>query len=67
MNETDPYFLKFFQSNATVCLIIHLFCKSCESEIVVFVLIWYLKVIGKVCTFRNPLVQCAMWDGFPSH
>ena len=36
--ETNPYFLQFFQSNTTVCLIIHLFCKSCEHEIV-FVLI----------------------------
>ena len=34
---TDPYFLQFFQ-NMTVCLIIHMFCKSCEPE-VVFVLI----------------------------
>ena len=24
--ETEPYFLQFFQSNATVCLIIHVFC-----------------------------------------
>ena len=36
--DTDPDFLQFFQSNATVCLIIHMFCKSCEPEIV-FVLI----------------------------
>ena len=33
--ETDPYFLQFFQSN----LIIHVFCKNCEPEIV-FVLIF---------------------------
>ena len=38
--ETDPYFLHF-QSNTTVCLIIHVFCKSCEPEIV-FVLICIL-------------------------
>ena len=36
--DRDPYFLHFFQSNMTVCLIIHVFCKSCEPEIV-FVLI----------------------------
>ena len=34
--ETDPYFLQIFQSNT--CLIIYMFCKSCEhgceSEIV---------------------------------
>ena len=39
--ETNPYFLQFFQSNPTVCLIIHVFCKSCEPEIV-FVLICIL-------------------------
>ena len=32
--ETDPYFLHFFPSNTTVCLIIRLFCKGCEPEIV---------------------------------
>ena len=32
--ETDPYFIQFFQSNTTVCLIIHVFCESCEPEIV---------------------------------
>ena len=36
--ETDPHFLQLFQSNTTVCLIIHLFCNSCEPDIV-FVLI----------------------------
>ena len=40
-SETDPYFLQFFQSNTAICLIIHVFCKSCESE-VVFVLICIL-------------------------
>ena len=28
--ETDPYFLQLFQSNTAVCLIIYMFCKSCE-------------------------------------
>ena len=37
--ETDQYFLQLFQSTTTVCLIIHVFCKSCEPEIV-FVLIF---------------------------
>ena len=32
--ETDLYFLQLFQSNTIVCLIIHLFCNSCEPEIV---------------------------------
>ena len=36
--ERDPDFLQFFQSNTTVCLIIHVFFKSWESAIV-FVLI----------------------------
>ena len=29
--ETDPYILQIFQSNTSVCLIISVFCKSCES------------------------------------
>ena len=37
-NETNPYFLQNFQSVTTVCLIIHVFCKAYEPEIV-FVLI----------------------------
>ena len=28
--ETNPYFLQIFQSNMSVCLIISMFCKSCE-------------------------------------
>ena len=36
--ETDWYFLQNFQSNSTVCLIIHVFCKNREPEMV-FVLI----------------------------
>ena len=35
---TDLYFLQNFQSNTSICLIIHLFCKSCEPEIVLPVL-----------------------------
>ena len=31
--ETEPYFLQIFQSNTTVCLIIHVLCKSCGPEI----------------------------------
>ena len=30
--ETEPYILQFFQSNMTVCLIICVFCKSCQHE-----------------------------------
>ena len=29
-SETDPDFLQIFQSNTSVCLIISVFCKSCE-------------------------------------
>ena len=32
--ETDPYFLQNFQSDTTVCLIIHEFCQSCDPEVV---------------------------------
>ena len=28
--ETDSYFLQIFQINMSVCLIISVFCKSCE-------------------------------------
>ena len=28
--KTDPYFLQIFQSNTSLCLIISVFCKSCE-------------------------------------
>ena len=28
--KTEPYFLMIFQSNTLVCLIISVFCKSCE-------------------------------------
>ena len=28
--ETDPFFLQIFQSSMSVCLIISVFCKSCE-------------------------------------
>ena len=37
--ETNPCFLQNFQSDPTVCLIIHVFCKGYEREIV-FVLIY---------------------------
>ena len=41
--KTDPYFLQFFQSHTTVCLIIPLFCKSCGPEI----------VFVSICTFAE--------------
>ena len=44
--ETDPYFLKNFQSNMTVCLIIHVFCKNCEPDIVLAVLQIKTKTIS---------------------
>ena len=33
-HETDPYFLQNFRNKMIVCLIIHVFRKSCELEIV---------------------------------
>ena len=39
--KTYPNFLQFFQSNTTVYLNIHVFCKSCEPEII-FVLTFTL-------------------------
>ena len=32
--KTDLYFLQFFQTNTTVCLIIYVFCKNFEPKIV---------------------------------
>ena len=58
--ETDPYFLYFLQSNTTVCLIIHVFCKSCEPEIV-FVLICTLAEqfqIRKSYKTRESTLSC---------
>ena len=51
--ETDPYFLHFFQSNTTFCLIIHVFCKSCEPEIVLAVLQIKTKTISRSQTLQN--------------
>ena len=31
--KTDPYFLQIFQSNTSLCLIISVFCKSCEPTL----------------------------------
>ena len=30
--HTYPYFLQYFESITTVCLIINVFCKSCEPD-----------------------------------
>ena len=43
--EAELYFLQFFQSNMTVCLIVYVFCKSCESEIVLAI-----KTVNEVKT-----------------
>jgi hypothetical protein len=51
-DETDPYFIQLFQGNTTVCLIIHVFCKSCEPEIV-FVLIFTIPVQFHVTKLVN--------------
>ena len=58
--ETGPYFLQLFQSNMTVCLIIHKFCKSCEHEIV-FVLICTLAEqfhVLKSYKTRESILSC---------
>jgi hypothetical protein len=44
--ETDPYFLQNFQTNTKFCLIIHMFCKSCEAKIVLAVLQIKTKTIS---------------------
>ena len=48
--KTDPYFLQNFQSDMTVCLIIHMFCKSCEPEIVLQI---KTKTIARSQTLQN--------------
>ena len=57
---TDQYFLQLFQSNTTVCLIIHVFCKSCDHEIV-FVLICTLAEqfhVRKSYKTRESILSC---------
>ena len=59
--KTDPYFLKNSQSNKTVCLITPVFCKSCEPEIVFFVLICTLAEqfhIHKSYKTRESTLSC---------
>ena len=51
--KTEPYFLQFFQSNMTVCLIIHVFCKSCKPEIVLSVLQIKTKTISRLQTLQK--------------
>ena len=58
--ETDPNFLQFFQSSTTNCLIIHMFCKSCEPESV-FVLICTLSEqfhVHKYYKTRKSTLSC---------
>ena len=43
--ETDPYFLQIFQSNTSVCLIISVFCKSCEPALC------EPKIVQKFCSW----------------
>ena len=57
---TDPYFRHFFQSNVTICLIVHVFCKSCEPEIV-FVLICPLAEqfhVHRSYKMRESILSC---------
>ena len=42
--ETDPYILQIFQSNTLVCLIISMFCKSCEP------MMWEPEIVPKICS-----------------
>ena len=51
--ETDPCFLQNFQSNTTICLIIHVFCKSCEPDIVLAVLQIKTKTISRSQTLQK--------------
>ena len=43
-NETDPCILQIFQSNTLVCLIISVFCKSCEP------MLCEPEIVQKICS-----------------
>ena len=43
--ETDPYILQIFQSNTLVCLIISVFCKSCEP------MLCEPEIVQKICSW----------------
>ena len=61
---TDPYFLHIFQSNTSVCLIISVFCKSCEP-------ICEPEIVQKTfaADFQaNPTdISCKMFEQFQVH
>ena len=62
--ERDPYFLKIFQSNTSVCLIISVFCKSwepiCEPEIV-------LKTFAADFQANPTDISCKIFEQFQVH
>ena len=55
--ETDTYCLQFFQSNTTVCLIIHVFCKSSEAEVVFCFDLHSCKTISRLQTLQNSWIN----------
>ena len=61
--ETDPYFLQIFQSNLSVCLIISVFCKSCEPicEPEITPLLYHLENLQKSKPFH---VQCSVQKSY---
>ena len=50
--ETEPYFLQFFQSSTTVCVIIYMFYKSCEHECEPEIVL-KIKTVIKIKTKNN--------------
>ena len=42
--ETAPYILQIFQSNTLVCVIISVFCKSCEP------MLCEPEIVQKICS-----------------
>ena len=57
--ETDPYFLQNFQSNTTVCMIIHMACKIYVPEIV-FVLIFRMANNFRFTTLTKHVNNCSI-------
>ena len=63
-HETDPYFLQIFQSNTSACLIISMFCKSCEPicESEITPVLYHLRIKTKTISravFSSQILQNA--------
>ena len=62
---TDPYILQIFQSNTSVCLIISVFCKSCEPicEPEIIPVLYYLENLKK-SKQKQFHIQCSVQKSY---